>query len=344
MKKSILVFLLLAIHLCSKAQEQFRPFKEWESIAFCSYNKYHPFHYINSDNNWELLLALRTPMTVTELANKGLKFNMSQLNYLRIGGLIEIKGKQLHTTLPIFDEEQTKKIRKLSRTIAEDGFIETETDYRKFVTILNEHNYKENAFSILFSYLLDGKTWSALVPSKNEISHQFTWDGIAYVMFEPRKMLKTGTNIFGTLHVTWSDSLSVFPKMDRIKLFQKEFSQYGKVISPEIREEFSDLGIVNKDGEITIPILKNDEGNNINILSSTIVDKNVKVLKKGIEEFKRITGIIDDNYAKVILFHEMMWDTIDLLKERQLISMPFILQSSEASKQDFRKIAFLEVE
>lgn len=342
MKRSLLFIVLLScISLCVNGQNEVRPFNKWESIAFCSYNQYHPFDYIRTDNNWELLFTLRTPHTASELKSMGIKFNESQLKYLMIGGLVKMDGKHLYTTFPIYDEEQTIKIRNLSRKIAEETFKETESDYRDFTKVLAKQGYKENAYSLLFSYLLDSKTWHSAVPSKNKISHNLTWDGLMYITFEPRKSLKTGTNGYGFLKVTWSDSLAIWPKTEDINRFVKQFTEHGKITEPELIKDMSVFDIVDKDGNITIPIISLKGDNEINKLSSIITDKNIKGLNKGLQDFKQLANISDDNVAKVILFHEMMWDTMDLLKEKKIISMPLILQSSKVKEKDFRKISYM---
>lgn len=341
MQRKLLTILLLSMALCGRGQDSVRPFKAWEGIAFCSYDKYHPFRYIRADNNWELLLALRTPQTAKELAAKGIRFNASQLDYLCIGGLVEAKARRFHTTLPIFDERQTLQIRRLSRRLAEETFAETEGDYRRFVAWLHERGCRDNAFSLLFSYLLDGRTWPAIIPSKASIAHHPTWDGVAYVMFEPRKMVKTGTNSYGALHVTWSDSLKTWPNGRMIDAFEKQFAQHGKLTDAETIDEWAALDVVDRDGNLTIPVLKDGEDKELDKLSRLIVDKNAEGLKRGVDELKRLTNLSDDNYARVVLFHEMMWDIIDLLKEKRVISMPSILQASDAPRRDFGKVAFV---
>ncbi len=322
------------------AQEEVKPFDEFEPIAFCSFNQYHPFDYIRMDNNWQLLYALRTPQTPEELKGKGYHFNSSQLNILLLGGLLEMKGRQCHTTLPIFDQQQTTAIRALSRRLAEQTMGSTEQDYKNFVKALDRQGYRDNAFSLLFSFLLDGMTWRAITPPMDKISHQLTWDGIAFVQYEPRKHMTIGTNGYGLFNMTWSDSLGVWPKRATIDRFTEQFQQHGRVVDTALISELEPLGLVNQKGEVRIPVISNLSDKTFQTLTTTIIDKNAKGLAQGLEDFKQITGITDDNYAKVILFHEMMWDTLDLLLARKIVTEPSILLSKHSDRRDLRRISF----
>ena len=134
-----------------------RPYNECETIAFCSYESYDPSQYVESDNNWELLHTLRTPMSFKELKATGVPVTESQILLLQIGGLIEKENNVLKTIMPIFDEEQTKSIRTLSKTIAQSAYTMSENEWHAFLSELKKNNLEKNAYSLVFSYILDGK-------------------------------------------------------------------------------------------------------------------------------------------------------------------------------------------
>ena len=76
----------------------------------------------------------------------------------------QVEGDKWQTILPIFDVEQTAALRQLSRLIATNVMDKSEADYRQFVTELSKSNFADNAFSIAFSYVLDGLTWGCDCP------------------------------------------------------------------------------------------------------------------------------------------------------------------------------------
>lgn len=134
MKRFLIVCgLLVSMSVFGQSSEKIRPYKDWETTAYCSYDSYHPSQYAKVDNNWELLYILRTPMSIKELKATEIPFTYSQIFLLHIGGLIESKNNVLHTIMPIFNEEQTKSIRALSRSLAQTAFKETENDWAAFV-------------------------------------------------------------------------------------------------------------------------------------------------------------------------------------------------------------------
>ena len=154
-----------------------RPYKDWETIAFCTYESYHPSQYAQIDNNWELLYTLRTPMSLKELEEKGVAFTNSQIILLHIGGLIENENNVLKTVMPIFNEEQTKSIRTLSKGIARSAYSQSEKEWSAFLKELKRQKLTKNAYSLVFSYVLDGKIWKKQLPSYEKLSNNATWKG-----------------------------------------------------------------------------------------------------------------------------------------------------------------------
>ena len=105
-----LLFLLMGVSVYGQTSK-IRPYNECETVAFCSYESYDPSQYVESDNNWELLHTLRTPMSFKELKATGVPVTESQILLLQIGGLIEKENNVLKTIMPIFDEEHNERKR-----------------------------------------------------------------------------------------------------------------------------------------------------------------------------------------------------------------------------------------
>lgn len=60
--------------------------------------------------------------------------------------------------MPIFSKDQTKSIRTLSRLIAQAAYKETGNDWSAFMAELKKQKLGKNAYSLVFSYVLDGKS------------------------------------------------------------------------------------------------------------------------------------------------------------------------------------------
>ena len=233
--------------------DNLKPFKQWDATAFCTFNVYHPHHYILADNNWEILNALRNPQTLAELKANGINCTNSQLLFLNIGGLIAKANGKWYTTMPILDEQQTDTIRKMSRQIAESIYKETETDFLLFLEAIRENGFEHNAFSLTFSYLLDGQAWKTIMPDKDELGSYPTWSGVNWAMFSQRER-KVGTNSYGCLHLTWTYiSRTTMPTQTLMSDFAKEFEANQRVTDKQLATQLSEWGLTDNNGNIVIP-------------------------------------------------------------------------------------------
>lgn len=70
MKKFLLTSVSLVILLISFFQEDGsiigRPYRNFDTSAFCSYNSFHPSQYL-TDNNWDILCAFVKPGNIAKL-------------------------------------------------------------------------------------------------------------------------------------------------------------------------------------------------------------------------------------------------------------------------------------
>lgn len=265
--------LLMSISVFGQSAEKVRPYKDWETMAYCSYDSYHPSQYAKIDNNWELLYTLRTPMSIKELRTTGIPFTYSQIIFLHIGGLIESQNNILRTVMPIFNEEQTTSIRTLSRSIAQTAFRETENYWYVFVKELKKHKLEKNTYSLVFSYVLDGKIWRMALPSHDSVATHTTWNGAFWALYNKRPHSFCGTNSFNVFHQTWSDSLEYWLDTKTIVQFIDEYAQNKKIVSKDLLDKSIEWGLTNKKGDPLIPIIKEDSQDTLVKVSDEIVSK-----------------------------------------------------------------------
>lgn len=343
MKRFLIVCgLLVSMSVFGQSSEKIRPYKDWETTAYCSYDSYHPSQYAKVDNNWELLYILRTPMSIKELKTTGIPFTYSQIFLLHIGGLIESKNNVLYTIMPIFNEEQTKSIRALSRSLAQTAFKETENDWAAFVKELERRNLGKNVYSLVFSYVLDGKILGKALPTHDSVATHATWNGAFWALYDKRPHSFCGTNSFNAFHQTWSDSLGYWLDTKTIVRLTDEYAQNKKIVSKDLLDKSVEWGLADKKGYLLIPIIKEDSQDALVRVSDEIVFKLAAFVSCHSSEFMRAYQLSNENLSKVILYHEMMWDMMDILVERGILTEPDILKGSpRAQKADFGQIVYI---
>lgn len=137
MKKLLLLWSLVVIPLLSFSQEQStiigRPYKYFDTSAFCSYSGFHPSEYL-TDNNWDILCAFVQPGKVNKLDSLGMSHNNSQLRLLEVGDLLSCNNGVYSTTMKIFDKSETDAIRNQSKQFADSIFPLIEPDIKAIIS------------------------------------------------------------------------------------------------------------------------------------------------------------------------------------------------------------------
>lgn len=244
--------------------------------------------------------------------------------------------------MPIFSEDQTKSIRTLSRSIAQTAYKKTENDWSAFMTELKKRKLGKNAYSLVFSYVLDGKIWGKALPAHDSVATHATWDGAFWALYDKRPHSFCGTNSFNAFHQTWSDSLEYWLDTKTIIQFIDEYTQNKKIVSKDLLDKSIEWGLTNKRGNPLIPIIKEDSQDTLVKVSDEIVSKLAACVSLHSSEFMKAYQLNNENLAKVILYHEIMWDMMDILVERKIITEPDILTGrSQAQKSDFGQIVYI---
>ncbi len=347
MKKKTAISLILTVFIpiAVFAQESsIRPYKLWDKIAFCAFSSYHPLEYTQSDNNWEILLTLRTPMSTKQLDSLGVKYTDSQLMFLNIGGLIENKNNQWHTTMPIYEKPQTIAIRKQSKEIAQLLYAETKEDWDTFMEVLAKRDWNDHAFSFAFSFILDGKIWgNGLLPDHKDLTINPTWDGTCWALYNKRPNSSCGTNTYYEKFCqTWTDELSYWMGSKTITKFLKAYEEKGKIEDKELIDTVVKWGLTDKEGNIIIPIIDENSNDDLIQIRNIIMQKLAKGVKRFSPAFASDYQLDSEKLAQVILYHEIMWDILDILLEKKVFEKPEILKGNlDAKKADFKNIVYI---
>lgn len=337
---------LLAMACLTTLTAQNRKFSAWDATAFCEPTVYHPFVYVNTDNNWEIIQTLQTPRTTAWLDSMGILYTRSQLLLLQIEGLIERKGDTWHSLMSVFDSLQTLEARKLSLDIANELYPKIKGPCITFIDFLKQENFEASIYSILFAYVLDGKVWESINTFK-EVNIAATWEGACWAFYFPRTF-SSGTNTTKAFHICWSKKAPafVFDELDHTFMlkFQEDYSNYGRIVSSDLLDKSLSLGLIHADGSLRIPVLDSqDAASRLNILSDAIISPIIHYFKETniVYAFQQQFGIRaeQERLAVTMLYHEVMWDLIDLLLADQLIRYPLVWE--DHNKQSTYSVVFL---
>lgn len=335
-----LVLTLLSVYTVTEAQVPVRPYGQWEATQFVAVSLLQPEDYVTVDNNWEILYNLRTPRTLEELRGMGVECSDSQLLLLRVGGLIRKAKGKWQTTIPILDQEQTRSLRSFSEEVAGSMYTKTKADFISFTqTIHDEMGFKDNALSLVFSYLLDGRMWTKLLLFDDADSH-FGWSGCYWVLYEPRTGLACGTNSYGEqdLILTFVNS-DIVPSDSIMERYAEEIAKFGKITDTQLVSELKPYGLVNDKGEVLIPIIKRQQ-DHFHQMTDKLVDAISAELKSRCDSLAARYGIKDEKAAMVILYHEVMWSLLDRLIQDEIIAIPSILKHEGADKSRLNEVLF----
>lgn len=306
MKKSIQVlaaglFALATAISAAQAQDVIRPNEQWESTQFVALSGHQPSDYVTIDNNWEIAYRLRTPQTADELRQSGTPCTDSQLMLLEVGGILAPRqGGKWQTVIPILDKKQTDALRAFSREVAATIYARTKDDFNALTQSIDRMGYPNNTFSLVFSYLLDGRMWTRLVLF-DDVQQHATWSGCYWVLYEPRTGFACGTNGYGEQDIclTYLDS-RIAP-------------------DPNVMEQLAD---------------------DFHKLTDTLVQHISTELKDHCKDLSERFGITQEKEGMVILYHEVMWDLIDLLLQDKIISLPPVFQDAKTHKNRLNDVVF----
>lgn len=344
----IRIFFPLILFLCINISAQRRDFSKWDHTAFCSYTRYHPHTYLKSDNNWDILQELCTPQTRQHLDSIGIKTTNSQMMLLRIEGFIEQEGNKWVSLIPILDSLQTVEARSFSLDVARNIYPNIKKHCSMLVDFLKEEKLSESIYTILFSYILDGEIWKHF-NSYEDLKTSATWAGECWALYTPRKFA-SGTNSYNNFNVCWSENQPeyVWKELNYttfINPFLKEYKLNGKIVSSDMCRKALALGLVEKDGSLRIPIINSkDQNSKLNVFSNKIIEPIVQYFNSTdiVGDFQKAFGIHIDKkkLACTMLYHEVMWDLIDLLLADNVIEYPNLWINKD--KKFINSIVYIE--
>lgn len=323
-----------------------RPYKSFDTTAFCSYQGFHPSQYI-TDNNWDILCAFVEPGKTVKLDSLGIPYNKSQLRLLEVGDLLSYENGIYTTKMPIFGKTETQTIRRQSKEFADSIFTIIEPELRQLITDFDKAGYAKQAYSLIFSYLLDTYIWDdEKLASPMSCEDHGTWTGAYWAMYNPRPHVKIGTNGFGPIRQNWTDDLVYWLKSNSLIAFAKEVNktQGCPIENKEVINAISGWGLTDQDGKILIPIMRVGNNDKIDVLCKSITTQLSAAVKSYCHSWSAEHNIPTETVGQIIFYHEVMLDLLDILESKGMISMPPILKGEEVGKEHFGDICFIVLE
>lgn len=323
-----------------------RPYKSFDTTAFCSYSSFHPSQYI-TDNNWDILCAFIQPGTVTKLDSLGIPYNKSQIRLLEVGDLLSSDKGVYTTSMKIFDKSETENIRQQSKEFVDSIFPVIEPEMRQLISDFAKAGYAKQTYSLIFSYLLDLYIWDEeQLGSPLNCEDHDTWSGVYWAMFESRSHDKVGTNGYGPVHQNWTDNLGYWLSSGKLLSFAREVmkTKGNRIENQEVIDAITGWGLTDEKGNILIPILHKNNNDNIDNLCRSITIQLSDAVKKYCSTWNKVHNISSERVGQIIFYHEVMWDLIDTLESKGMVAMPAILKGEEVGKQHFGDICFIVID
>lgn len=100
-------------------------------------------------------------------------------------------------------------------------------------------------------------------------------------------------------------------------------------------------GLTDEKGNIVIPVIHKGDNSTLDLISRSITDKLSQAVKKYCSGWNKAHEIAYEKLGQIIFYHEVMWDLLDILESKQMISMPAILRGEEVGKEHFGDICFI---
>lgn len=352
MNNKLLVIILLLFCRVLYGQKNIN---NYDMTCFCSARET-PEGILSYDNNLQIILSLKDGLSKKELDSLQIPYTDSQLKLLRVYNLIRKENNKYYLTFPLLDKDQTLLLRNQSKQIADSITPLIENDAKDMVSFLASTGRSQNAFSIIFSYVLDGLVWNEFeengeikpIDSNDDIT---PWTGFFWVL-EPRREPKYGTNSLtdSILSISFTNGApyrlmnSLFIEEDLLRILLDNIRLSGKVTDRRVIEVFGKYNMFDNQGNVTIPIIRENNQSRLFLLSEKISDKICKGVLNDISLDKTMHnyGFKSKEQTLIIVYHEIMWDLLSNLLDKNILTKPLVLENpKDAEMKDVSDLMFI---
>lgn len=260
--------LLLLISLCfllpaSAQQDPPKDLRDWGLICYCSGGD--PDDIVREDNNGQILFTARRGTTREGLKGDGIVVTESQIELLKDWRLLAEHDGQLKTQMPVLGPDEMTRLRALMRVQAVELGASLRSDFKNLVAALAQRGYADNAYSVIFSYLLDRMVWDEfderhLLPSMETTAEKPFWGGTLWAIYPRPDVPGTNSKSRGdwSLSVTWTQSvmplLAPLNSSSLIHSLLNDLATRGSASDLATRDQLVALGVLTADGKPAVLI------------------------------------------------------------------------------------------
>lgn len=303
----------------------------WGLHAFSLGARSTPHGVVHMDHNGPLLYLAREGITKAQLAESGIVPSESQLTLLQVYGLIDIVDDVVTTRFPLLGPETMAALREATGDLAGSLAEELTDDVAAISTQVRQQGFTEHDYSVVFGYVIDGlffdhlKTQNLVPSTELSIDHPF-WNGVFWAI-HPARDSTAGTNevVYEKCALTavWTkptvNALMAYTASEEVRLLS-ENPQTQRIL-PVIVASGDD------------PIHRRAVSMS-NLMTDALASKSAKTL------YSLLEGI-EQQAATVIICHELIWDVMEELTERELVSRPASFDTENPSREELSRQCFL---
>ena len=331
--------------------------RDYDVTQYVSIKSFSPETVMYLDNNDEILMACREGRTREQLDAAGIDCLDSQLVLLRAWRLLDKQDGVYTSRLPILGPQRMTAIRATTREAAATLLAELRPDFAGYVGTLAAAGFADNAFSVLFSYVVDGLVWYQFRQRDRGVSTQVTaemplWAGAIWAVY-PARASRCGTNQYtvdnGYISLNWSEAAheqigGLTGGSDDLRALAAAVRADGRVVDPALRDALLPYRLVAAYGRPLIPVITESATDPLHAgalaLSGDLADRSLAVLP--LDDLQAELGLDDPAVALIIVYHELMWDLMEMLEADGLVERPCVLSGDPAATPaDIGKLAFI---
>ena len=318
---------------------------DYDMTCYCQARET-PHSIVGYDNNLQIIIACKNGLSRKDLDSLQIPYKISQLKLLRVYNLLRLENGKYYSNIPILNNEQTRQIRIQSKEIANKIAPNIYSDVEELVEYLNSINCSQNAFSVVFSYVLDGLIWKQFkeqsiikpIDQKDSIS---PWTGHFWLLSSKRNNTygtNSETDSILTIAITngarYDLAKSFYDEDDLIEVMLKNINQYGKVIDTSTIRHFQKLDVLDEQGNVIVPIIIEKIDNPLFSLSNQISKKvcDYTIKNSSLNEIVKQYKFQDIEEALIILYHEILWDLVDNILAKGIVDKPLIFKTPDKAE------------
>ena len=352
MKKKALLTLII-MWIINEVYSQ-TDFQNYDYNCYCRIDLSQPKDIIEKGNNWQILKACVNGFSFKEMDKVGINYSIKQIEILQAFNLLKYTDNKYYTQFPILENSEITNLRYLTKQYAESIIQKIQIDFSKVSGILQKNGYENNIYTILFSYIMDDLVWRNLEEHK-DISKQLEtttdspfWVGTLWFI-NPKRLFSCGTNSLTDsiyrVSINWTENETVsFSKYNVLSQMLKDYINKERIIDEKTKSVLLTYELCDNNGLIKLPIIKKSKSDSVYYYSKNIASEISQYLISNIDYISIQTKyhINTRENTIIILYHEIMWDILELLENKGQIKKPITFTGKKNTKiTDLKNVMYI---